>query len=449
MKREAYSGATYSVCLPGGAFVAVYKNGWLITDRGEVWFPHGWLLQPDLWYDGRIVGGATDNVIREYVNGQWIPRGTLHAPEGWVYDNHGQLRIDRFGIRYFDEQDHMVRTQRVEPGESDTYAGPPFWEWTKRGDVTVGHGSDGLHDGDPVLIQRDGDVRRQIEAGLGRHVKFRRRGDELAIAFFNATTQEAVHYWLTVDEIAQLPLETFRQQPKPPKPQPPPKPEPTFMPLEPIAPNGKATVARVMREHPEINTRDEATRGRILDYIARALNDGAEKPFGRKARRKDGSDLNTDALVFLRPDGLLEIYDVIDGRTGGAAWIGGKVNPVIRPGENGYWASPAPVDDAPPADGNSSAPPDTTTNPPAASVTTIDLAPILAPFIERIEQLQRRVSELEQKPATPAPAAPTLPRHVGLRSVHGKFVAAEEDGRLIADRPERGPFETFEVVVVD
>ena len=143
--------------------------------------------------------------------------------------------------------------------------------------------------------------------------------------------------------------------PAPPTPTPDPTPPPPA-PQTLIAPNGLEAVARAIREHPEINARDEVARGRLVDYAAADLNLGADRPWGRKSRNAQGTDLNTDGLTYLRPDGLFEIYDVIGGSTGAATWDG--FGP-FRPGENGFWvpalpipASPGPGPTPPPASGS-------------------------------------------------------------------------------------------------
>lgn len=113
-----------------------------------------------------------------------------------------------------------------------------------------------------------------------------------------------------------------------------------------LAPNERETVAAVMREHPEIDTRNEDTRGRILDHVAHRLNRGADRPWGRKARMPNGGNKNTDGLTYLRPDGMFEIYDVISGVDGSATWD--EFGP-FNAGENGWWAPAEPIGDAPPA----------------------------------------------------------------------------------------------------
>jgi hypothetical protein len=161
------------------------------------------------------------------------------------------------------------------------------------------------------------------------------------------------------------------------------------------APNQKATVARVMAAHPEIDLTNEATRGRILDFIAAELGG---KPWGRKARNKDGSNLNTDVLAFLRADGRFEMYDVISGGSGGATWIGPKKGPT-KQGDNGWWAPalPVPADVEPDPDPIDPPPPPP---PPPSSAATVDLQKQqLTLLFEIIAQLQNQSEQQEREAA--------------------------------------------------
>jgi hypothetical protein len=149
------------------------------------------------------------------------------------------------------------------------------------------------------------------------------------------------------------------------------------------APNLKDLIVRVMRQHPDINTLDEAQRGRILDYAAAE----AGPSWGRKSRNPQGTDLNTDAFCFLRPDGLFEIYDVISGGDGSATWDG--FGP-FKQGENGYWVPARPVAVPVPVPVPTPAP----VPPPAPPV---DLSPLWA----EIKQLRADLKQLKTvKPPT-------------------------------------------------
>lgn len=149
-----------------------------------------------------------------------------------------------------------------------------------------------------------------------------------------------------------------------------------------IAPTLIDLIRQTMREHPEINTRDENQRGQILDYACAK----AGPAWGRKSRNPQGTDLNSDAFCFLRPDGLFEIYDVISGGDGSATWEG--YGP-FRQGENGYWVAAKPV----------SVPPPVVTPPPAPSGPD----PAIVELQAAVAALRLRVKALEEKPAPSLP----------------------------------------------
>lgn len=205
----------------------------------------------------------------------------------------------------------------------------------------------------------------------------------------------------------------------------PPPVEPTMQ-----APNQIAVVRSVMADHPEIDTTREATRGHILPHILRALG-GA--PWGRKSRNAAGTDLNTDAVTFRRTDGRFEIYDVIDGTTGKAAWD--AYGPFAQ-GENGYWVAGVDAIDPPPV-------PD---GPPSETLTV--WRSVLAGWAlleARIEALEKHVAALRAvKPVEQTPLVLTG-RRIALRTDNGHYVGAENGGggTVYADRTTVGGWETF------
>jgi uncharacterized coiled-coil protein SlyX len=103
-----------------------------------------------------------------------------------------------------------------------------------------------------------------------------------------------------------------------------------------LAPNEQDEIAYTMTEHPEIDPMNEEARGEIIQITAARLNARRDRPWGRKARNADPNNpnCNTDAMTYLRPDGLFEIIDVISGIDGSAMW--GECG-AFAPGENGYW----------------------------------------------------------------------------------------------------------------
>lgn len=115
------------------------------------------------------------------------------------------------------------------------------------------------------------------------------------------------------------------------------------------------TVIAQLLRHPEVDLHGEDDeRGKIVDAVAIDLNGGTvEGPWGRKARRGDGSHKNGDGLTYRRADGRFEIVDILLGpdeplsnRGDYAAW---QPKGDFAPGENGWWAPPLPVAPPPPA----------------------------------------------------------------------------------------------------
>jgi hypothetical protein len=189
-------------------------------------------------------------------------------------------------------------------------------------------------------------------------------------------SQTEVEHW-TFAELDALPFIDNRIIVPNPHPNPPPIVEPPKMDTLDL-PNHVELVRSVIRAHTEINILDEAERGKIVDIVAKTLNNGSVAPYGRKARNADGSNKNTDGLTFLNSDGRFTITDIIFGadpnpnnpdRGKFASWdTDGRL---FKPGENGFWArfesfldnTPNPDPDKPnpdPKDTNPSTPLDLT-----------------------------------------------------------------------------------------
>jgi len=219
----------------------------------------------------------------------------------------------------------------------------------------------------------------QLEPGDVQFIRAHRDGDNLTVAMWKPVEKKAVVLWLTVQELSTLP------QPVPvPIPVPP---EPPSMAL--IAPNKIDVVQHVIHDHPEINPLDEAQRGKIIDYACAVLGG---RPWGRKSRNAQGTDLNTDGLTFLRPDGLFEIYDAISGSTGQATWDG--FGP-FRQGENGYWVPALPVGPTPPPVD----PPPTDPIPAQIAALSERMEAIRSGTEQALRQLENRLKAQEDKPA--------------------------------------------------
>lgn len=150
---------------------------------------------------------------------------------------------------------------------------------------------------------------------------------------------EAIEFTISRADLMALPLVGAPKPVDPPKPEDPPKPvDPPKPEVKMQAPNKMEVLLQVMHEHPEIDTKNEDTRGRVIDYFCAKMGGF---PWGRKARNRDGSNKNTDGITYRRSDGRFEIIDAISGATGAATWdhMGDFAD-----GENGFWAPAEPVD---------------------------------------------------------------------------------------------------------
>jgi hypothetical protein len=397
--RQEYPGANYGFMLPDGTS-GQCMQGYIQTTRGRVEFPGENLLRLDgaLWRDILWLVGEGNATGHAWLwNGtNWADCGPTHGVGTCAFgrgvlcfsilpDTFRSLDLDTWevteghaafgsqGIRYVNDQNQPV------PGDAAMFDGTVH-EFTDRGDVRVGQG----HDYGTLINGR------LLEGGDCYFPKFKRDGDRLGIYIVQFKQGRGVGHLLTRAEVDAIPP-PFVDPPLPPIPDPPLPPEPEPVSLQ--APNEIATVRRVMAEHPEINTLDESQRGRILDFCAMYLNAGGTK-WGRKSRNREGTDLNTDALTYLRPDGLFEIYDVISGANGGATWDG--YGPFSQ-GTNGYWV------EAPPANGTPGGVPDP---PPPPAVDLSGIVQKLAELSAGYADLVERLTKIEQAPASVA----TLPK---------------------------------------
>lgn len=372
--RVAYPGGWYCEAQPGGAIVADIRGSHYETRTGRVEYPsNGEALYVRLRADGgAFVGqGATDGQAWEFIGGAWRSADSLaFGVSPVIYDRGGNLVVSHGGsvgsqgFRFVDENG------RIWTGD-ETYADPArhLWEWTARPAARCGQGGD--EEGLQCVLASGRRVR--VEPGINRFVRFNQVGDQLAFCTAKFTERQAVAIWMSVAELNALP--TYHIPSHDPGDDPDVEPPPPQLTLQ--ATNEKATVERVIRAHPEIDTTidDDVVRGRILDYVLAELD---SPPWGRKARNKDGSRKNGDALVYLRTDGRYEIYDVISGGSGQAAWI--KPTKTLAPGENGYWAPADPLPTEPEPDDPDPEP-----------------EPDLSALIARITALEAKVTALEQR----------------------------------------------------
>jgi hypothetical protein len=342
--RTPYPGAWSLDALPTGQWVALYPGSHLQTHWGRVALPpdepFGVLFLQFSPTKDRFAGLAhsarTPLTLWEYVVGiGW--RSSRTAVGHVVYDPHGNL-LDTLpaGYQFFNEATQQP-VSRIE-----TY-GPRHGlsEWVAVGDLLIGQGHDSAFPADNGGVRVwDGSVHRTLDVGRCTDISRHLDGEAVALSYVRAG-EGGIVVQTTRAELRALP-------PVPQRPIiiTPPVKEPDPMPDALLAPNEKATVERVIREHPEIDLTTDATRERILDHIVAALGG---KPWGRKAEKKNGDDLNTDVIAFLRPDNRFEMYDVI--ANGEAFWKGPRFGPTVQ-GTNGWWAPARPVmvDDGDPDD---------------------------------------------------------------------------------------------------
>jgi hypothetical protein len=418
MKHLPIPGGWYTHALPSGEYASLVADG-IVTHLGKIAQPLNDAGQPDgpLFLDITTVGGfhlagkgANSFITHERLpDGTWLRHGDACGNYSVIYDLQGVLHISDCSIgtqgwRYVALDGTLVT------GDQTTGHPAGLSEWTDLGGILLGQGNGpGAIDGGVKVWA--GGLLRVLATGACYDIKARRVGDTFALSFYDVARDglTAHIFWGTVDELVALPPVVV---PPPPDPKPDPKPDPSPEP-EPVslqAPNQIEAVRKAMREHPEINTRDERQRGDVLDYVCWALGRGV---WGRKSRNPQGTDLNTDGLTFKRSDGLFEIYDVISGTDGSATWEG--YGP-FRQGENGYWVPardpvgdiPAPPDPPPPSDDS--------LEKLRAQVEAMNQAMLIRDEAHsiRYDQLLQRVEALENKPA-PVATLPNLRAKGSLR----------------------------------
>lgn len=235
MKVQDFPGGWYADALPGGEFVVLITGSHLETHRGRVelyrgqnlLFPRcttvgGWRFAGQMHVDGRNV---------EWRDGHWTVLGTSYGVSPVIYDRAGVLHQNvpangSQGFRYVDD------AGRIWTGD-ETYHRPDLQvhEYTVlSGGIVVGQDSRSER---AIIVGPDG-VRRVWTDGRPRFIRASRDGDRIALAAWREARRDAYILWLTVAEIATLPLaDTHTPQPPPPPPPsvPEPTPEPAPMPV--------------------------------------------------------------------------------------------------------------------------------------------------------------------------------------------------------------------------
>lgn len=249
MRRIVYPGGLYCVALPDGGRAVLFPGQRIDTSDGDVPLPGEDVLG--------LVGTRVDGVLMLAGQGQrtgaaWLWDGAQWRSvattfgvgpcafgPGALYVAISASRVHIINLRTGETFDQLVAigTQGIRyiedgtpiPGDAtlvDDPQHPTLHEFTTRGNVTVGQG----HEANALINGR------VLEAGNASFIHFDRDGDRLAIALVQLDTpsrgqHRSVVLWLTVAEIAALPLPTAPAPPPAPVPVPPPVPEPVPMPV--------------------------------------------------------------------------------------------------------------------------------------------------------------------------------------------------------------------------
>jgi hypothetical protein len=482
MKVMTFPGCWYTDAIPSGEWVSShFTTGDLFTQNGSIRAP----AKPRIlqWVRMsmdrvRFAGtGQDDDHAWEWDGLRWNDAGAFQAPRAVIYDSLGQLHVVREatwpgtgsqGWRYVDADGTLVPAWVTYASVSQR-----LWEYTIHGDLTIGQGEGGVH----ALVAGRRVRIDHLVPGLGDApqtlaVNFWRWGNDCAISFYvvhGPTNFTGVAIWLTRQEFDALP--TFDigapvppvSVPQPPTPPEPPVPDINHRDLVEQVRNElfPDKVGKPLRQQHEEPDHDSALL--ITATVAHRLNPTGDRNGIGLIRAKPGSANHagdgisgvsegfvTDAVAL--PDGTH--WDTL-GDGGMASTADWRLVPADRdaPGDNvnnnavkPRWFPP--FDPVLLVGGTPTEPGEPGTPPPPASgkgfaaeaalleatlkaaLKTIDI------LQESIEVLEVKVFRLEQ-----APSGGTFPTRFALKTAHGKYVAFEPDGRVVADRDSVGEWE--------
>lgn len=199
------------------------------------------------------------------------------------------------------------------------------------------------------------------------------------------------------------------------------------------------------RERPD-GSRDEAFIRRLAWELHKV-----DPNVGLNGKR--GSDvLSTDALSYINPTGPggVEVIDVIVGATHSPTWQDATIPPSAQNPDGVAGKYIAPSD---PGGGTSAPGPGGVTTPGTVTFTvSADLNSALAPLREelrtlraQVEAQKREIAELKARPQTPPEPQQPATMKVALKSAHGKYVTAENDGRMTNRETQPAAWQIFEL----
>lgn len=431
--------------LPNGRYVVTTGERVILTGNDLPPLPDGMQgIYPHLFAANRVVCQGHQKPDPAYVwdGAEWKHQGLTFGAKATIWDAHGELHIIRTpqdrgapqGYRYVAEDGRIVTVDET-LGHDNIPRG--IFEYTERGGITIGQAlTDEL-----IAILPDGTY-RLIEGGVWRHIVFHRDGDSLAIAGVRNDTSEAVLLWLSVHQLAALPvfkpnsgttlpslcrtvyftgeagncsvcgqaksIHRLRE----------PAPKEGDMKPEDVA---RFTASHIDFVNKVIHDYPDLSGGEIVDQVAHRLNAFYELDpirFGRKARQSDGGNPNEDVLALrldLADNSKKKLIDVlIDG--GDADKPTWNVRPASEEDGNGFWCPPVNAD----RDGEPQKPPPTDPDLP-----------------EELRKVRTELAELRgmaMAAVEAAEAAKTLVAHVELRLQKIEAIETDIDdeiGRIV------------------
>lgn len=467
---------SFCECLPDESFAIVQPTG-VQTHEGFFPAPLGLPLYVRVSKVGGFKfagqGSAGGTVLWK---GDWyLLEEIATGQSGCIFDRDGVLQIIQpgegvtsQGYRYVAPDGRLVRGD-------ETY-GPlhGLTEYTDLSDAQdrsflIGQGEPG----GGIRVWYD-HILRELEPGNCTFVRANRDGDRLAIAC--RKPEGAYLCWLTVAELWALPPVV----PEEPKPGPKPQPKPEKPVYQRISPDYSAHVAKCAEMFPAAWDRanKEKHGSRTDEFIrlcASYIHDKVDPKVGNNGKR-GGDELSADALAYLNASapGGAEVIDVIVGAGHKPTWSDATIPPMPHPqgradvpeGVLGKFIAPAPfVDGGDPGDENDARKPhpyeagehdggtcDICGQPRSAAIhQVVQPGPVpsgsgLDATVQRmiaaaVAPLSAKIAALEARPT--GGGGGSFPSKIALKTAHGKYLSAQDDGSVVADREHVGAWETF------
>ena len=285
----------YGEAEPDGSWAALEPGKAIHTDKRVVPLPPGgdalFLRKrgPLLACQGHDAPG-----LNWYWDGSaWYSLGPSYGVNPVAFDLSNNVVVNKVefgsqGIRWIDEAG-------IHTGDATYAGGPPplYFEYTTHGDITIGQGD---HGGAVVVMPGK---RLLLSEGDTRFIRFNRSGDNLAVAIVHPGFLELI--WLTVAELANLPIYTPAAVPTPgPAPIPPPIQKEAPVPAYQDNPTERLKALRAAFPTPLGPTHAE-----FLIAACKVVGGGAgllKKESGTFVTLPDGRKVSQDWIVF--PDGF-------------------------------------------------------------------------------------------------------------------------------------------------